>query len=131
MLVVMTFSASVLIITNPFHEYQLDNYLSIRKLQNAGDNQNIHPATESLVVVLTDLCCEDNSNRLKIVIAILESDDFKFIISEHNLTDIKMFLVNFKCKTRAIDNPYTSDVLEKCILVTDSIEFTCDSSKLK
>ena len=66
----MTFSASVLIITNPFHEYQLDNYLSIRKLQNARGNQNIHPATESLVVALIDLCSEDNSNRLKIVIDI-------------------------------------------------------------
>ena len=42
-----------------------------------------------------------------------------------------MFLINFKCESRAIDNPYTSDVLEQCILVTDSIDFTCDSSKLK
>ncbi len=24
---------------HPFHEYQLDNYLSIRKLQNAGDKK--------------------------------------------------------------------------------------------
>ena len=39
-------------------------------MQNAKDNQNIHPATESLVVALTDLCSRDNSNRLKIVIAI-------------------------------------------------------------
>jgi hypothetical protein len=31
----------------------------------------------------------------------------------------------------AIDNPYTSDVLEQCILRTDSIDFTCDSSKLR
>jgi hypothetical protein len=60
-----------------------------------------------------------------------ESDDLKFIIAEQNLTDIKMFLVDFKCETRAIDNPYTSDVLEQCILETDSINFFCDSSKLK
>ena len=65
---------------HPFHEYQLDNYLSIRKLQNAKDNQNIHPATESLVVALTDLCSRDNSNRLKIVIAIP--------ICSHNLENI-------------------------------------------
>ena len=35
------------------------------------------------------------------------------------------------CETRSIDNPYTSDVLEQYILATDSIDFFCDSSKLK
>ena len=37
-------------------------------MQEAIKNDNIHPATESLVVGLTDIC--DKKNKIKIVIAI-------------------------------------------------------------
>ena len=38
---------------HPFISYQLDNFLSIRKLKKALDKGLIHPATESLVVAIT------------------------------------------------------------------------------
>ena len=38
-----------------------------------------------------------------------EFDELKFIIPEQNLTDIKMFLMDFKCESRSIDTPYTAD----------------------
>ena len=48
---------------HPIESYQLDNYLSIRKLQEAIKNDNIHPATESLVVGLTDICDKKKQNQ--------------------------------------------------------------------
>ena len=60
-----------------------------------------------------------------------EFDELKFIIPEQNLTDIKMFLMDFKCESRSIDTPYTADVLEQCILVKDSVDLACDSFKVQ
>ena len=48
----------------------------------------------------------------------------KFVIPEQNLADIKLFLINFECDSRAVDTPYTSDILEQCILVKDMIDVT-------
>jgi hypothetical protein len=60
-----------------------------------------------------------------------EFDELKFIFPEQNLTDIKMFLMDFKCESRSIDTPYTADVLEQCILVKDSVDLACDSFKVQ
>ena len=37
--------------------------------------------------------------------------ELKFVIPEQNLADIKLFLINFECDSRAVDTPYTSDIL--------------------
>ena len=63
---------------HPIQCYQLNNYLSVRKMSEAMNNQSIHPATETLVVALTDMC--DKKNKIKIAIAIP--------ICSHSLADI-------------------------------------------
>ena len=57
--------------------------------------------------------------------------ELKFVIPEQNLADIKLFLINFECYSRAVDTPYTSDILEQCILVKDMIDVTCDTVKVQ
>ena len=42
-----------------------------------------------------------------------------------------IFLVDFKNDLRVIYTPYSADVLENCILTSDSVDVTFDSNKLQ
>jgi len=60
-----------------------------------------------------NLVCEGSKSIIMTLVTkcIDESDELKFVIPEQNLADIKLFLINFECDSRAVDTPYTSDIL--------------------